>query len=202
MLLHSFMPRRLHSWVLALTLFGVSLVLPRAIGQGIVPVAVDTITDGSGLFTFTLRRGEPDYVWGIGPNSESDTVFFPCYGVEQVFLPAGWRGSISNEIVSIGYIGGPNIAFLDGVTFSVRSAYTNSILYDGANMVPGGRGITAGVLHSYPDLQPLAGGFVSFPFIGPAPVPEPSVWTLLLMAGLVVWCHWPKCKKPPASCDS
>ena len=200
MLFHYFKPRWLHSWILALALLAVTLGVEKAAGQGIVPVAVDTITDGSGLFTFTFQRGEPDYVWGIGSNSESDTVFFPCYGAEQVFLPAGWRGSISNEMVSIGYIGGPNIAFLDGVTFSVRSAYTNSMLYDGANLVPGGRGIVVGILHSYPDLQPLAGGFVSFPFIGPAPVPEPSVWTLLLIAGAVILCVTPSAaKRPPAS---
>jgi hypothetical protein len=169
-------------------LFAVLVIIAAASetrGQGFIPVAVDTVADGTGLFQFTFRRGMPDYVWGVFTNTDAYSLSFSCYGAQQVSVPAGWQGSITNEFVYISYVGSLSPAYLDGVTFAVQSTLTNTMLYDGANLVPGGRGLVLGAIFSYPQQQFLAGGYTTFSYIGPAPVPEPAVPLLLLAGGVV-----------------
>ena len=144
---------------------------------------VDTATDGNGLFSFTFRRGEPDLVWAVTSTGAANSLVFPCYGAEQLIVPSGWNGSLANGLVSLGYGGSENPVFLDGVTFSVRSSSVGTMLYDGATLEPGGRGLVSGLLYTYPTPQLLlGGGFTTFSFIGPAAVPEPSAGVLLLAA--------------------
>ena len=91
------------------------------------PCVVESTDHGGGLFSYTFRRGDDAYVWGLG--TDLGTVYLQSYGVVEVQEPPGWTHSISPS-GRITWSVTNGVAFLDEpVTFTVRSCLTESAIY-------------------------------------------------------------------------
>lgn len=61
-----------------------------------IPCFVETTNHGGGLFTYTFRRGDASFVWGLGTNlhySVGGRIEFQSYGILDVQTPPGWTYS-------------------------------------------------------------------------------------------------------------
>jgi len=135
-------------------------LVPMAHG---IPCIVESTNHGGGLFSYTFRRGDDLYVWGLGTNF--GTVYLQSYGVVEVQEPLGWTHSISPS-GQITWTVTNGVAFLDEpVTFTVRSCLTESAIY------PPDASVSAisSVVFALPErIQILGGGYQAFDWIGPA----------------------------------
>lgn len=122
--------------------------------------------DGTGNFSWTFSSTNPVTIYGFSMKS---------YGVQQVFAPAGWTGTIDGpDHVAWTNNGALNTAFTGTpMSFSIHSLSIQAVPY-------GGIGNT-----TYPDGLALGNVFIRFSFDGPSQiVPEPSV-PFLAASGLL-----------------
>ena len=90
-------------------------IVPMAYG---IPCIVESTDHGGGLFSYTFRRGDDPYVWGLG--TDFGTVYLQSYGVIEVQEPPGWTHSISPS-GRITWAVTSGVAFLDEpATFTVN----------------------------------------------------------------------------------
>src|SRR6185503_3037925 len=127
-----------------------------------IPCIVESTNHGGGLFSYTFRRGDDPYVWGLG--TDFGTVYLQSYGVVEVQEPPGWTHSISPS-GRITWAVTNGVAFLDEpVTFTVRSCLSESASY------PAEASVSAinSVVFELPDrIHTLGGGYQAFDWIGP-----------------------------------
>ncbi len=129
---------------------------------------VQSTNHGGGLFSYTFRRGDDPYVWGMGTNF--GIIQMQSYGVVEVQDPPGWEHSVSPS-GRITWTVTNGLVFLDEpVTFSVRSCLTQSATYPTTlEWGPEGPdGWLASVAFTLPDhAQTTYGGVQFFEFVGP-----------------------------------
>jgi len=149
-----------------------------------LPCFVDSTNHGGGLFTYTFRRGDAPYVWGLGTNLNfigGGTIVFQSYGVLEVQEPPGWTHNISSSgRITLSVTAGPG--YLDEpVVFSVLSCLTESRPYSGLD-----GGYIIGAVFALPGrTNYLGGGYQMFDYIGPA-LPRLSI----LPEGTNVTVRW------------
>lgn len=132
-----------------------------------VPCILESTNHGGGLFSYTFRRGDDSYVWGIRTNA--GMIQLQAYGTLDAQDPPGWTHTISSSGVITWKVTN-GIVFLDEpVTFRLRSCLTVSASY--AALTPGGPfAIISGSAYALPErTQVLGGGYQAFDFLGPAP---------------------------------
>jgi len=160
------------------------LTAPRSHGQPL-PAFVSSTNDGNGLFSYTFTVGDASYVWGLkgDPATGTGSIGMTFYGVVEVINPAGWHSSVNPQgwvqwrfTNGIAYLGQPP------VTFSIRSSSTVPAAYDDSPGYP--RGSILGSVYDINTHDHLAGGFQTFPYLGPA-IPEPAT-VPMLAAGAVL----------------
>ena len=131
-----------------------------------VPCFVESTNHGGGLFSYTFRRGDDPYVWGVGTNL--GLIQLQSHGVLDVRDPSGWTHTISSSgLISWTVTNG--IVFLDEpVTFWLRSCLTESAPYSGFGP-DGPFGGIFSVVFALPErTKILGGGYQAFDFVGPA----------------------------------
>lgn len=133
-----------------------------------VPCFVDSTHDGNGFFSYTFRRGNAPYVWGLDTWPASG-IGIQSYGILEVVSPPGW----TNSVTPGGWITWSvtdEIRFLDEpATFSIRSSLAEAVAYDHGGTGPYPRGVIVGSVYELPGrTNQLGGGYQNFNLIGPA----------------------------------
>lgn len=137
-----------------------------------LPCLVQSTNHGSGWFSYTFRRGDDPYVWGVGTNI--GLIRIQSYGVLEVRNPPQWSHTVSPSGLITWTVTNGIVVVDDVVTFGVRSCLTESTTYSGFGPA-GPFGVIGGVVFTLPDHQGTGfGGFQAFDFVGPA-VPDLSI---------------------------
>ena len=139
-----------------------------AINSQADPCFVDSTNHGGGLFSYTFRRGDVDYVWGLGANF--GRIYIQSFGVIAVWEPLGWTHSISSSGLVTWTVTNGTVYLDEPVTFHVQSCLTESANY------PYQLTLSAiiSTVFRLPEHTRLGGGFQRFDFVGPA-IPKLSV---------------------------
>ena len=149
-------------------IFGLALLISVLVTTAqAVPCILESTNHGGGWFSYTFRRGDDAYVWGVRTNA--GMILLQAYGVFDVQDPPGWTHTISSSgVIECKVTNG--IVFLDEpVTFWIRSCLTESASYTA--LTPGGPFvIVSSSVYALPErTQIVAGGYQAFDFVGPAP---------------------------------
>jgi hypothetical protein len=154
----------------------------RAPAQSLMTVA--STTDGNGLFSYTFSPGIDPLIWQMEVGA--GTIAIPSHGVLGYTTPEGWTARVDqNETVVWERVGASILLGQPPLTFSIRSSFTQSVVYDGpVGSEPNPSGVIIGVVYFLPDYQRGEGGFQWFSFIGPQSIPEPSSFALFGLAAL------------------
>ena len=151
-------------------------------------VSVDSTTDGNGLFSYTFHSINTNYI--IGVSDGDGGIYMQSHGILDVISPPGWAATVDdNEFITWAVSSGTVFVGDPALTFSVRSAYTGSVLYDewGDGSDPTYlKGFLGGVAYTLPDHVGFVGGFENFSFLGPQLIPEPGAWAIFALGTLVL----------------
>jgi hypothetical protein len=145
-------------------------------------INVTSTTDGNGLFSYTFSPGNGPFLWCLTPTSGN--FYIQSHGILEVISPPGWAATVDlNEGISWRPTSGSIFVGQPPVTFSIRSMFTDSVVYD--EWPPGSTlytsGVLGGAMFTLPDLQNANIGLVWFPVIGPQIIPEPSSSSLAVV---------------------
>lgn len=155
------------------------------------PFLLTSSADGNGLFTYTFSPGDANFVMGMYSNNGN--IYMPSHGVVSVTSPTGWTATVDNDVVIWSalsttpvYLGSPSLVF------SIQSSSTQPVLYDTPlGPDPYSRGAVVGGVHFLNPIDQQSDGegsvgFLTFSFIGPAVIPEPSSGLLVFLGGLII----------------
>ena len=135
-----------------------------------IPCFVDSSHDGNGLYSYTFRRGDAPYVWGLDPNGEFFTsgIVMQFYGIREIAPTPGWSNLVSSDGLISWSPSGERIFLDEPVTFSIRSCLTETATYDNGWPGPYTRGGIVGMVYALPGrTNAVGGGFQTFIFTGP-----------------------------------
>lgn len=139
---------------------------------------VQSSSDGSGNFTYTIwgSSDNPDFSFYFTPGS--GTISIQAYGVLEIQSPPDWQGSVRSDGLVTWQYAGPGGVWIHDVplTFTLHSSISTATLYDGETLYP--RGITSGPFCEFGNPNNGGWGMETFSYVGPV-VPEPSASAIL-----------------------
>lgn len=106
-----------------------ALALLAALPAHAAMMALDSATDGNGVFTYTLSRGADAYLFG--GKAEVLSLLLPTHGLQEVTTPQGWCAdtAMPNVVRWRWTNAGACVVAAEPLTFAVRSMYVLSASY-------------------------------------------------------------------------